>query len=244
MSRESLATVASAVHEYVRYLQRLGVVELPLGQVAVEVPPAVDTRPPVAESRPPAPRQEVPAALPLQQLAETFRDCRQCRLHQGRTQVVFGTGNPQASLVFVGEAPGEEEDRQGEPFVGAAGQLLNRIIEAMGLRRDQVYMLNVVKCRPPGNRNPLPDELAACRRILEAQLACLTPQVICALGNFAAQALLQTEERISRLRGRFHRLGDIQVMPTYHPAYVLRNPQSKRAVWDDMQRIQRALGLR
>jgi DNA polymerase len=243
MSREGLATVVSGVQAYVRYLQRLGVVELPLGRAPVAVPPAADTRPPAAPRQPPAAIPDVPAGLPLQQLAETFRDCRQCRLHQGRKQVVFGTGNPQAALVFVGEAPGEEEDRQGEPFVGAAGQLLNRIVEAIGLRRDQVYMLNVVKCRPPGNRNPLPDELAACRPILEAQLACLAPQVICALGNFAAQALLHTEERISRLRGRFHRVGDIQVMPTYHPAYILRNPQSKRAVWDDMQLIQRALGL-
>jgi DNA polymerase len=158
--------------------------------------------------------------------------------------VVFGTGNPQADLVFVGETPGEEEDRQGEPFVGRAGQLLTRIIEAIGLTRDQVYVLNVIKCCPPNNRNPLPDELAACRPILQAQLACLRPRVICALGTFAAQTLLQTEAPLARLRGRFHPLGDIKVMPTYHPAYVLRNPHSKRAVWDDMQRVQRALGLR
>jgi DNA polymerase len=184
------------------------------------------------------------AAVRLQQLADTVHDCRQCRLHQGRTQVVFGTGNPQADLVFVGEAPGEEEDRQGEPFVGPAGELLTRIIEAIGLQREQVYILNVLKCRPPHNRNPLPDEVAACRPILQAQLDCLRPRVICALGTFAAQALLQTEEKISRLRGRFHRLGDMQVMPTYHPAYLLRNPHAKRAVWDDMQRIQGVLGLR
>jgi DNA polymerase len=158
--------------------------------------------------------------------------------------VVFGTGNPAAELVFVGEAPGHDEDVQGEPFVGKAGQLLTRIITAMGLRREQVYMLNVIKCRPPQNRNPLPDEVAACRPILQAQLACLQPRVICALGTFAAQALLQTEEPISRLRGRFHTLAGMQVMPTYHPAYLLRHPQYKRAVWDDMQSVQRALGLR
>jgi DNA polymerase len=122
--------------------------------------------------------------------------------------------------------------------------LLTRIIEAIGLHREQVYILNVLKCRPPHNRNPLPDEVAACRPILQAQLDCLRPRVICALGTFAAQVLLQTEEKISRLRGRFHLLGDIQVMPTYHPAYLLRNPQAKRAVWDDMQCIQGALGLR
>jgi DNA polymerase len=155
--------------------------------------------------------------------------------------VVFGTGDPAAALVFIGEAPGREEDEHGEPFVGPAGQLLTRIIEAIGLQREQVYILNVIKCRPPHNRNPLPDELAACRPILQAQLACLQPRIVCALGNFATQVLLQTEEKISRLRGRFHRLGDIQVMPTYHPAYLLRNPQAKRAVWEDMQLIQRAL---
>jgi DNA polymerase len=156
---------------------------------------------------------------------------------------VFGAGNPAAELVFVGEAPGHEEDLQGEPFVGAAGQLLTRIIEAMGLRRDQVYLLNVVKCRPPHNRNPQPDEVAACRPILQAQLDRLQPRVICALGAFAAQALLQTEERISRLRGRFHTVGSTKVMPTYHPAYLLRNPHEKRVVWQDMQAVQRELGL-
>jgi DNA polymerase len=143
--------------------------------------------------------------------------------------------------VFVGEAPGHDEDVQGEPFVGPAGQLLTRIIAAIGLRREQVYMLNVIKCRPPHNRNPRPDEVAACRPILQAQLECLRPRVICALGAFAAQTLLQTDERISRLRGRFHMLGPIKVMPTYHPAYLLRNPQDKRAVWQDMQAIRRAL---
>jgi DNA polymerase len=249
MNREALATMVAAVGDYVQYLQRLGVTELPLragGRPPVEAAQSATAEPGTPEAEPgaPTPAGEVTAAYQLQQLAERVRDCQQCRLHQGRRHVVFGTGNPQAALVFVGEAPGEEEDRQGEPFVGAAGQLLTRIIEAMGLRREQVYILNVIKCRPPGNRNPLADELAACRPILQAQLNYLQPQVLCALGTFAAQALLQTEERISRLRGRFHRLGNIQVMPTYHPAYILRNPQSKRAVWDDMQQIQRALGMR
>jgi uracil-DNA glycosylase family 4 len=230
MSPESLSHIVVAVRDYVQYLQCLGVTELPLpGLTNLEQTPI---------------HQDLSAALRLQQLAETVRDCRKCRLHQGRTQVVFGTGNPDADLVFVGEAPGQDEDIQGEPFVGRAGQLLTRIIEAIGLTREQVYILNVIKCRPPGNRNPLPDEVAACQSILHAQLACLQPRVMCVLGTFAAQTLLQTEESISRLRGRFHRLGDIPVMPTYHPAYLLRNPQGKRAVWDDMQQIQRVLGLR
>jgi DNA polymerase len=187
---------------------------------------------------------EAEPAVRLTQLAAVARDCRQCRLHAGRRQVVFGTGNPTAALVFIGEAPGHDEDMQGEPFVGPAGQLLTRIIAAIGLTREQVYMLNVIKCRPPQNRNPQPDEIAACRPILQEQLACLRPRVICALGTFAAQTLLQTEEKISRLRGRFHMLGTIQVMPTYHPAFLLRNAQYKRAVWEDMQLVQRALGLR
>jgi DNA polymerase len=225
MRAHDAAPLVAAVRHYVRYLQRLGVVELPLRVTAPATPRAGS------------------AAAALQQLEASVRQCTQCRLHQGRTQVVFGVGNPAADLVFVGEAPGHDEDLQGEPFVGAAGQLLTRIIEAMGLRRDQVYILNVVKCRPPNNRNPRPDEVAACRPILQAQLASLQPRVICALGAFAAQALLQTEERISRLRGRFHTVGTTKVMPTYHPAYLLRNPQEKRAVWQDMQAVQRELGL-
>ena len=225
MSREALATVTHAVQQYVRYMQRLGVEELPL-QVSVD---AADW----------APRSEAA----LQQLADSVRECERCGLHRSRTQVVFGVGDPTADLVFVGEAPGESEDRQGEPFVGPSGQLLTRIIEAMGLRREQVYIMNIVKCRPPNNRDPRPDELAACRPILQAQLDCLQPRVICTLGKFASQALLQTEESISRLRGRFHKLGEIPVMPTYHPAYLLRNPNEKRAVWQDMQAIQKMLGL-
>lgn len=225
MSQQDVASVVAAVRNYLRYLQRLGVTELPVQQpTGMELSPS-----------------SVSAATRLQQLAASVRDCDRCRLHQGRTHVVFGTGDPEADLVFVGEAPGHDEDVQGEPFVGAAGQLLTRIIEAIGLRREQVYILNVVKCRPPQNRNPRPDEVAACRPILQAQLDCLRPRVICALGTFAAHTLLQTEERISRLRGRFHQLGEIKVMPTYHPAYLLRNPQDKRAVWQDMQAVRRAL---
>lgn len=242
----------AAVQDYVRYLQRLGVTALPVtlatparGTTSAPVPaPTPVVVPPTA---PPAPAMAAPADSPAARLAAleaTTRTCTNCRLHTGRTQVVFGTGDPEATLVFVGEAPGHDEDLQGVPFVGAAGELLTRIITAMGLTRQQVYILNVIKCRPPQNRNPQPEEIAACRPIWQAQLACLKPRVICALGAFAAQTLLQTDERISRLRGRFHMLGDIQVMPTYHPAFLLRNPQQKRAVWEDMQMIQRALGLR
>jgi DNA polymerase len=246
MNRDAGGETLAAVQSYVRYLQRLGVTELP-----VTLPPPVRARTSAHSAHASAaglPTQTAPPeatpAIRLAQLAATVRDCRQCGLHRSRTQVVFGTGDPAAALVFVGEAPGHDEDIRGEPFVGPAGQLLTRIIAAIGLTREHVYLLNVIKCRPPQNRNPQPDEIAACRPILQAQLACLQPRVLCALGTFAAQTLLQTEERISRLRGRFHRLGDLQVMPTYHPAFLLRNPQHKRAVWEDMQLVQRALGLR
>jgi DNA polymerase len=153
---------------------------------------------------------------------------------------VFGVGNPTAWLVFVGEAPGADEDEQGEPFVGRAGQLLTRIIEAMKLTREQVYICNIIKCRPPGNRNPEPDEIASCEPFLIAQLRAIQPKLICALGNFAAQVLLRTKEPISKLRGRFYSYQGIPLLPTYHPAYLLRNPHEKKTVWEDMKLLQRA----
>jgi DNA polymerase len=229
MNHDASPNIVADVRNYLNYLQQLGITELSLR--------------PTSKPQDSTPTEPQTDASELARLAASVRDCQKCRLHQERTQVVFGTGNPNADLVFVGEAPGHDEDLQGEPFVGAAGQLLTRIIEAMQLTRDQVYILNVVKCRPPSNRNPRPDEVAACHPILQAQLACLRPRVICAMGTFAAQTLLQTDERISRLRGHFHNMGDILVMPTYHPAYLLRNPQGKRAVWEDMQQILRVLGL-
>jgi len=180
----------------------------------------------------------------LEQVRADLGDCRRCGLAGTRTHLVFGTGNPGARLVFVGEAPGYEEDVQGEPFVGAAGKLLTRIIEAMGLTRDQVYICNILKCRPPGNRNPLPGEIAVCRPFLNRQLAAISPECICALGKFAAQTLLDTQAPISRLRGRFHEYRGIRVMPTYHPAYLLRNPEGKRDVWNDIQQIMAVLNLK
>jgi len=170
-------------------------------------------------------------------------DCRRCKLCATRTTIVFGEGNPQARLVFVGEGPGAEEDRQGLPFVGEAGQLLTRIIEAITLSRNQVYICNVVKCRPPGNRNPESDEIAACRPFLQRQLAAIGPEFVCALGAIAAQTLLDTKEPITRLRGRFFTMGAGQVLCTYHPAYLLRNPAKKADVWEDMKMLMRAMGV-
>lgn len=176
-------------------------------------------------------RQDVAACVRCQQLATT------------RKQTVFGVGDPCARLCFLGEAPGADEDQQGEPFVGKAGQLLNKIIEACTLRRDQVYILNMLKCRPPGNRNPEPDELTNCRSFLDRQLEIIQPEFICCLGAVAARALLETEAAIGKLRGRFYRHGEIRVLCTYHPAYLLRNPAAKRDVWEDMQLLMREMGI-
>ena len=168
--------------------------------------------------------------------------CTRCKLHAlGRKQVVFGVGNPTADLMFVGEAPGADEDIQGEPFVGRAGQLLTKIIEAIGMKRDDVYIANVIKCRPPGNRNPEPDEVDRCEPFLFRQIDAIKPKVIVALGKFAAQSLLRTTEPITRIRGREYKYRNAILMPTYHPAYLLRNPASKREVWEDMKRVRAIL---
>ena len=161
--------------------------------------------------------------------------CRRCKLASGRTNLVFGSGNPHADLMFVGEAPGADEDAQGLPFVGRAGQLLTKIIEAIGMRRDEVYICNILKCRPPGNRNPEIDEIASCEQYLFRQIAVVKPKVICALGAFGAQTLLKTTETIGRLRGRLVDYRGSKLMATFHPAYLLRNPNEKRRVWEDMQ---------
>jgi DNA polymerase len=170
--------------------------------------------------------------------AEIGPDCTRCKLHAlGRTQVVFGVGSPGARLMFVGEAPGADEDDQGIPFVGRAGQLLTRIIEAMGLKRGDVYIANVIKCRPPGNRNPEPDEVATCEPFLFRQVDAIKPDVIVALGTFAAQALLRTKDPISRLRGQVFQYRGARLVPTFHPAFLLRSPERKRDTWEDMKKV-------
>ena len=169
-------------------------------------------------------------------------DCTRCKLHAlGRRQVVFGVGNPQAELMFVGEAPGADEDVKGEPFVGRAGQLLTKIIEAIGLKREDVYIANVIKCRPPENRNPEPDEVETCEPFLFQQIDVIKPKVVVALGKFAAQGLLRTLEPISRIRGRIFDYRGAKLIPTFHPAYLLRNPSSKREVWEDMKLVKSLL---
>lgn len=183
------------------------------------------------------------AAAKLLEISASLSGCSRCKLCQTRKTIVIGEGNPQASVLFIGEGPGEQEDIQGRPFVGKAGQLLDRMIEAICLDRNQVYIANVVKCRPPGNRNPEPDEIQACSPFLHQQVDAIRPKVIVALGKFAAQTLLQTEERISSIRGTFRPYRGAKLMPTFHPAYLLRNPASKREAWTDLQLVARELGI-
>ena len=174
----------------------------------------------------------------LAAIREDLGDCTRCKLHGlGRQKIVFGVGHSNADLMFVGEAPGADEDITGEPFVGRAGQLLTKIIEAMGLRREDVYIANLIKCRPPSNRNPEPDEMEQCEPFLFRQIDAIKPKVIVALGKFAAQSLLRSAEPITRLRGRELQYRDAILMPTYHPAYLLRTPSAKREVWEDMKRV-------
>jgi len=176
-----------------------------------------------------------PTGLTLDAIRADIGDCQRCKLSSGRKTIVFGQGNPKAGLMFVGEAPGADEDEQGLAFVGKAGQLLTKIIEAIGLRRDDVFIANVIKCRPPQNRNPEPDEITSCQPFLRQQIASIQPKVLVGLGKFAGQWLLQTAEPISRIRGRMGKFDGIPVMPTWHPAYLLRNPAAKRDVWEDMK---------
>lgn len=177
----------------------------------------------------------------LRALGKKVVKCDRCSLSQGRRNVVFGSGNPKARLVFIGEAPGYEEDMQGFPFVGRAGQLLTKIIESIGYKRRDIYICNILKCRPPRNRDPLPTEIFECQRHLLKQLEIIKPALICALGKFAAQTLLKTTTPISRLRGKFYDFGRIKLIPTFHPAYLLRNPKEKRLVWEDMKKIKKFL---
>jgi len=247
--REELARV---LHAYVEYQRELGVLGFPAGAptstlVASSAAPA---SPAAAPTRVAAPTRDLFAApglgetASLDGLREHIGDCRRCKLAPHRTNLVFGVGNPRARLVFVGEAPGRDEDLKGEPFVGRAGQLLTEIItKGMRLRREDVYIANVIKCRPPENRNPEPDEVASCEPFLLRQLELIGPEVIVALGKFAVQCLLRSKEPITKLRGRWFDYHGIKLMPTFHPAYLLRNPADKRLVWEDIQKVMKALGI-
>jgi len=232
--------------EHLRFAKELGVAGVsrdPLWR-ARHAPTATATLPsdePAAASSQPAIIRLTPVDA-LAAVRADIGDCTRCKLHtMGRTQIVFGVGNPEADLMFVGEAPGRDEDLQGYPFVGRAGQLLTKIIEAIALKREDVYIANVIKCRPPENRNPEPDEVETCEPFLFRQIDIIKPKVIVALGKFGAQTLLRTLDPISRLRGRVFEYRGAKLIPTFHPAYLLRNPSSKREVWEDMKLVRSLL---
>jgi len=221
-----------ALADLLAYLGEMGYGDLYLAEKPVAAQAAASAPMPVVTAAPP------PELLgELAALAAAVAACTRCRLAEGRTKAVFGSGNPAADLMFVGEGPGADEDRQGLPFVGAAGELLTRIIQAIDMTRDEVYIANVVKCRPPGNRDPQPDEVAACRGYLEKQIGFVRPRVLVALGKVAAQTLLGNDAPIGRLRGQWFKFQSIPTMVTYHPAALLRNPALKRPTWEDMQQV-------
>lgn len=231
-AENEVTELLAALRGYLEELQETGVEGLPLGAPGRKAERVV-TAPPHADDR----RETLDA------IRADLGECHRCQLGKTRTRLVFGAGNPRARLVFVGEAPGEEEDRRGEPFVGEAGELLTKIIQAMGFSRDEVYICNVLKCRPPKNRDPLPEEIETCSSFMLRQVQSISPEAIVALGTFAAQTLLSTKEPISRLRGHFHDYHGIPLMPTFHPAFLLRNAAMKREVWDDMQQVMKLLRM-
>jgi uracil-DNA glycosylase family 4 len=206
---------------WLRFQRRLGWVGVPRG----EEPPATPAK---------ASRTDRPT---LAEIREEMGDCQRCKLGRGRTNLVFGEGSPQARLMFVGEAPGAEEDLQGRPFVGQAGQLLNNMLNKLGLRREDVYIANVVKSRPPGNREPEPDEVAACLPFLIKQIESIQPRVIVTLGRVATHSLLKTTTPLTKIRGNWQKFQNIRVMPTFHPSYLLRFPKERHKTWEDMQQV-------
>jgi DNA polymerase len=218
---QELQELTAALEDWLRFQRRLGWTGTP------------------AESEPEAAPQvpETGRVLTLKEVRAELGECKRCKLHRGRKNIVFGEGSARAALMFVGEGPGEEEDLQGLPFVGAAGRLLNNLLNKLGLRREEVYIANVVKSRPPGNRNPEPDEIEACLPFLKMQIAAIRPRVIVTLGKIATQALLNTQTPITQIRGRWQNYDNIKVMPTFHPSYLLRFPKERHKTWDDMLQV-------
>ncbi len=233
--QDDLLAAARAVKERLLWLERGGVRGV-LRSAAKKVEARPVASVPTLASVPSAVIRE-PSSMTLTQVRDELGECTRCKLSGTRKNIVFGVGNPEASLVFIGEAPGADEDATGEPFVGAAGQLLTKMILAMGLSREDVYICNILKCRPPGNRNPESDEIAECEPFLKKQLAAIRPRMMVCLGKFAAQCLLRSDAPISKMRGRFQSYEGIPLMPTFHPAYLLRNPSAKREVWADLQLV-------
>jgi uracil-DNA glycosylase family 4 len=215
---EKVYEMISDLKSYLGYLKEMGISFLPASENSSE--------------------KTIPLGiLTLADVRKELGDCERCKLHRTRRTIVFGEGNEEASLMLIGEAPGYDEDVQGRPFVGKAGQLLTKILQSINLPREEVYITNIVKCRPPQNRNPQPDEIQSCNPFLVKQITVVEPKIICALGSFSAQTLLKTDTKITALRGKLFDLEGIKVIPTYHPAFLLRNPERKREVWEDMKKI-------
>jgi len=222
-----ICTTLASARSQLEYLSDIGVETLCRDAAGVEMAQDIDASKSLDDT--------------LDAIREDLGDCQRCGLGVSRKELVYGVGNPNARLVLVGEAPGREEDQKGAPFVGEAGRLLNRILQAMGMQREDVYICNVLKCRPPDNRDPQPDEVATCEAFLIRQIAAIKPQVIIGLGRFAVHSLLKSKVPISRIRGEWQSYHGIPLMPTYHPAYLLRNPEGKRDVWEDMKEVLRRL---
>ena len=215
---ENINEMIGDLKSYLEYLKGMGIISIP-----------------TSEMKPDEPDQS--NVLTLADVQNELGDCKRCKLHRTRRTIVFGEGNEKATLMFIGEGPGFDEDVQGRPFVGKAGQLLTKILQSINLPREEVYIANIIKCRPPQNRNPEPDEIQSCSPFLMKQILAIRPKIICALGTFSAQTLLKTETKITALRGKVFDLEGIKVIPTYHPAFLLRNPDKKREVWEDMKKI-------
>ncbi len=244
MSSSEFYETAQALENYLRFCKEIGIEELPAGFAAggTEIADTEKNETVLLNDR--GEPRDSSAVKTLSEIREELGDCTRCCLCETRKSIVFGEGNPRARLVFVGEGPGRDEDIQGRPFVGRAGQLLTKIIRAMKLERKDVYICNVVKCRPPGNRNPQPDEVASCEPFLMKQIESINPEVIVSLGSVATGLMLKLKNfKMGQLRGTFHQYGDSKLMITYHPAALLRNPSLKKPVWEDMKLVMRELGI-
>ena len=225
---QEISEIVADLKSFLEYLKGTGIESLPVSHRIPKGDPSG-----TSSATPP-----VPASVStLDEIRNDLGDCQRCKLHRTRRTLVFGEGNEKAKLMFIGEGPGYDEDVQGRPFVGRAGQLLTKIIQSMHLQREEVYITNIVKCRPPQNRNPEPDEIESCNPFLLRQTDIIQPRIICALGSFSAQTLLKTTAKITALRGRIFEVRATKVIPTYHPAFLLRNPEKKKEVWEDMKRI-------
>ena len=237
---EQIVLLVTSLRRHLQRRERAGIRRLPRAQVQNRISPTGAVTNPMSGTEVDlfTDSTAVHRAENLEELRAAIGDCRRCKLWSGRTHLVFGVGNPKARLMFIGEGPGRDEDLQGQPFVGRAGQLLTDIItKGIGARREDVYIANVIKCRPPENRNPEPDEVASCEPFLKKQIDLVRPEIIVALGKFAVQTLLQSKIPITRLRGKWHTYHGIKLMPTFHPAYLLRNPADKKLVWEDIKQV-------